>query len=65
MQDIVVDNLFMPSFEYNSQTPRFYSKYFLEDDPAKYNIFIWQMVAATSAAPVYFDPFTMINGLGI
>lgn len=37
-QDIIVDDLLIPSFDYNSKTPRFYSKYFKKQNPGKYDL---------------------------
>jgi hypothetical protein len=39
--DLVVDDIFIPSFEYNSMSPRLFSRYFLQEDPAHYNVSIW------------------------
>ena len=65
MADLQVDNIFIPAFDYNSEQPRFYSKHFLRQDPAKYDLKLWEIAAATSAAPVYFNPFTYVDGYNI
>jgi patatin-like phospholipase/acyl hydrolase len=38
--DILVDDLMITAYEYNSKQPRFYSKYFNRIDPGFYNLFI-------------------------
>lgn len=61
---LAVDELLIPSFEFNQNEPRFYSKYFREKDPGIYDLPIWEAVAASSSAPIYFDPMTRMNGYG-
>lgn len=38
---IIQDDLFIATFDYNSMTPRFYDKYFINEDPGRYNFKIW------------------------
>ena len=38
--DILVDDLMITAYEYNSKQPRFYSKYFNRMDPGFYDLFI-------------------------
>ena len=56
--------LLIPSFEFNQNQPRFFSQYFNKLDPAIYELPLWEAVAASSSAPIYFDPTTRINGYG-
>ena len=44
------------SYAYNSQQPRFYSKYFAKQDPNIYDILVANATAASSSAPTFFDP---------
>jgi len=44
------------SYDYNSRTPRFFSKAFIKIDQGKYDVPLATAVAASSSAPVYFDP---------
>lgn len=54
--DIVTDELLVVAYEYNSQEPRFFSKYFAHQDPEIYNIPIGNATGSSSAAPTFFDP---------
>ena len=49
------------AYEYNSQEPRFYSKYFEKWNPASYDLPVGNATGASSAAPAYFDPKANIN----
>jgi patatin-like phospholipase/acyl hydrolase len=44
------------AYEYNSQEPRFYSKYFTFRNPLIYDMPVGNATGASSAAPAYFDP---------
>lgn len=44
------------SYEYNSQQPRLYSKYFAKEDPNIYDVLVGNATAASSSAPTFFDP---------
>jgi patatin-like phospholipase/acyl hydrolase len=59
--DIAVDELLIPSYEFNQDQPRFYSKYFLNRDPGVYNISLWEACASSASAPLYFDPNSLKN----
>ena len=50
---------------YNSQEPRFFSKYYAKQYPGIYNTFIDHACGASSAAPIYFDPKTYVNLFGL
>lgn len=39
--DIIVDDLLIPSFEWNQYEPRFFSKYLRNQDPGVYNLNLW------------------------
>jgi patatin-like phospholipase/acyl hydrolase len=63
--DVYADELLVTSYEYNSKTPRFYSKYFRTIDPGRYDVKLWTAVSASSSAPIYFDPKTHTNEFDI
>jgi patatin-like phospholipase/acyl hydrolase len=63
--DVQVTELLIASYEYNSQTPRFFSKYFEKMDPGQYEVPLKIAVGASSSAPTYFDPLTWNNSYGI
>ena len=44
------------SYDYNSRTPRFFSKEFIKINQGEYQVPIRVAVASSSSAPVYFDP---------
>jgi hypothetical protein len=44
------------SYDYNSQTPRFFSKYFLGKDPAHYNYSMSEIVEAAVSQSQLFIP---------
>lgn len=53
---ILTDELLVVAYEYNQAEPRFFSKYFAYQNPAKYDVHIGEATAASSAAPTFFDP---------
>ena len=59
--DIIVDDLLVTTFEYNSKQPRFVNKYFVENDPGLYSYKLKDAVAASSSVPGGFDPKTYVN----
>jgi hypothetical protein len=52
--DIMVDDLFIVAYSYNAEEPRFYSKWFIKNDPGIYSVDIATAVASSSSAPLYF-----------
>lgn len=50
------DELLITAYDYNSQEPRFYSKYFANQEPKIYNVPVGNATGASSAAPTFFDP---------
>ena len=54
--DLVVDDLVVTTFDYNSMSPRLYSKYFVDIDPGNYNFKIYEAASASASAPVAFSP---------
>lgn len=63
-KDIAIDELLVNSYDFNHNAPKFFSKSFAEWDPPRYDRKIFQAVAASSSAPVYFDPRRDIDGYG-
>jgi hypothetical protein len=51
-----VDEIFLPSFEYNRNRPRFYSKYFANLYPLEIDVPLRKAASASSSAPGFFDP---------
>jgi len=62
--DIVTQELLVVAYEYNSQEPRFFSKYFAHQDPGIYDIPIGNATGSSSAAPTFFDPHQVNNQYG-
>ena len=62
--NILTDELLVVAFEYNQQEPRFFSRYFSHQNPAKYDVIIGEATAASSAAPTFFDPRIGYNDYG-
>jgi len=56
IENVITDEILITSYEYNFEQPRFYSKYFSEQDPGVYNITVGDATGASSSAPTYFDP---------
>ena len=63
-EDITIDELVIASFDYNSHTPRFFSKHFAQMSPSQYDVELRIAVGGSAAAPTYFDPEVYDNGLG-
>ena len=63
--DVSADELLVTSYDFNSHAPRFYSKYFRNIDPGRYDVFLRDAVAASSSAPIYFDPKPHVNEYGM
>jgi len=62
--DILTQELLVVAYEYNSQEPRFYSKYFRHQDPGIYDVPIGNATASSSAAPTFFNPHKVQNQYG-
>ena len=50
------DEMLLVAYEYNSQNPRFYSKYFSKMFPGIYDVKMSLATGGSSAAPVFFEP---------
>ena len=62
ISEALTDEIMITAYEYNSQQPRFYSKYFAKRNPDIYDVAIGNATGASSAAPTYFDPKVTVNG---
>ena len=62
IKDALTDELLVVAYDYNSQEPRFYSKYYAELDHHIYDVTLDIATGASSAAPTYFKPKEIING---
>ena len=60
----ITDDVMLVAYDYNSQQPRFYSKYFYAEDSLIYGVEVYEATGASSAAPTYFDPKFVLNGYG-
>lgn len=56
VDDAVTDEVLVCAYEYNSQQPRFYSKYFSNDQPGIYDKEIAVAIAGSSSVPGGFQP---------
>jgi len=63
--EALTQELLVVAYEYNSQEPRFYSKYFTHQDPGIYDVPIGIATGSSSAAPTFFDPHSVVNGYGL
>jgi patatin-like phospholipase/acyl hydrolase len=50
------DEVLIVAYDYNSQEPRFFSKYFAHMEPNIYDVPVGNATGASSAAPTFFDP---------
>ena len=62
--DILSDEILITSYEYNGKSPRFFSKYFHEQDPV-YDVKIKTAVGGSSSAPLYFNPKEYVDPYNI
>jgi predicted acylesterase/phospholipase RssA len=58
------DEVLIVAYDYNSQEPRFFSKYFSNLDPLIYDVPVGNATGASSAAPTFFDPKVNTDGYG-
>ncbi len=62
IREVLSDEILLISYEYNTQQPRFYSKYFTDQDKGTYDVLVSDATGASSAAPIYFQPKTYNDG---
>ena len=65
IEDALTDELMIVAYEYNSERPRFYSKWFAKHNEAVYEVPIGNATGASSAAPTFFDPKVNFNTFGM
>ena len=58
------DDLLIVAYEYNSQQPRLYSKYFSKHDPGIYDVNMALACGGSSAVPGAFAPQQIFDGYG-
>jgi patatin-like phospholipase/acyl hydrolase len=58
----LADEVLMVAYSYNAQEPRFYTKYLAKTIPDIYNVTMDVAAAASSATPLYFEPYVHVNG---
>jgi len=63
--EALTDELLVVAYDYNSQEPRFFSKFFAKADPFIYDVPMSEATGASSAAPTFFDPKVSTNKLGL
>lgn len=61
----LTDELLVVAYDYNSQEPRFFSKYFANMYESIYGVSIGNATAASSAAPTFFDPRVQVDRYGL
>lgn len=65
VEDAMTDDVCIVAYDYNSQSPRLYSKYFAEKVPGVYRVKMSEATAGSSAAPAYFAPNSYLDMYGI
>ena len=63
--DAITDEMIIVAHDYNSQEPRFFSKYYANLDPYIYQVPIGNATGASSAAPTFFTPKVQENKYAI
>jgi patatin-like phospholipase/acyl hydrolase len=56
IKDTLADDTLIVAYDYNSQEPRFFSKYFSLHNPRIFDVPVGNATGASSAAPTFFDP---------
>jgi hypothetical protein len=59
------DELLIVAYDYNSKTPRFYSKHFAELDAGIYDVKMSKATGGSSAAPIFFEPQQLMDQYGV
>ena len=65
VDEAISDEVCIVSYDYNSQTPRLYSKYYADKMPGVYKVTMAEATAGSSAAPAYFAPNSYLDLYGI
>ena len=56
ISEAMTDELLLVAYEYNSQEPRLYSKYFSNKSEEHYDVLYSYATGGSSAAPGFFEP---------
>lgn len=65
ISESLFDEMLLVAYEYNSQQPRFYSKFFSKIDKGIYDVKMSLATGGSSAAPIYFEPQKIFDQYGI
>ena len=65
VKDAITDEVCIVAYDYNSQSPRLYSKYLSNKVPGIYDVKMSVATAGSSAAPAYFAPNSYYDTYGI
>jgi len=63
--EALTDELLVVAYDYHSQEPRFFSKYFAKQDPLIFDVPMSHATGASSAAPAFFDSKVSVNKFGL
>lgn len=64
VEESLTEEVLLVAYSYNAREPRFYSKYEAQNNPGVFNVTMQVAASASSAAPLYFDPYIYVNGNG-
>ena len=64
-EDIAIDELVINAYEFNSQQPRFFSRYFTHTRKGTHDVLLRQAMGGSGAAPIYFDPLVYKDHYGV
>jgi patatin-like phospholipase/acyl hydrolase len=64
ISEVISDEMLIVAYDYNSEEPRFFSKYFAMLDPFIYDVPVGNATSASAAAPTFFDPKVIKDGFG-
>lgn len=65
IKDTLGDEVICVAYDYNSQQPRYYSKYFAKINPGVYDVKLSEATAGSSAAPAFFAPNSVFDNYGL
>lgn len=65
IKDALTSELMIVAYDYNSQQPRYYSKFFSEEQPKVYDVLFSNATGGSSAAPFYFEPMRILDKYGM
>lgn len=62
MTEMMVDEIMITAYEFNSQQPKLFTKYGAETEPNRYQVLASNATGSSSAAPGFFEPQIIQNG---